>query len=296
MGARLLRFGAGETLYSIPQFQSDYSDNFGDAVPRTVRMPGMDGGYDNFGRRRTPVEIGSVRASWTLESDSDKTGMTALRDAVRKMHSWGALPLWMHSSDAANDDERFVVARISNVNIPEDRDGLSDFWQRVTVVWQARDPRWLSWPGMDYYGDGTNWDDGGTWAGPRVDSSVLDGSVLTIIYHGTAPTPTRWRFYDAAHDVTDLELRRLNFSGHTLDGFRWGGTLAALDALVVDGHDPPRVIYEDALSGHRSGYAEFQPLGGNGFIYLDPGVNTIEVSGEFSGLVDFECEYFDGWR
>lgn len=296
MATKLVKFGAGEFEYVIPTFQAEYKDNFMDAVPRTARMPGMSGGVDAFGKRPAPSEIGSVQAGWTLVSDEDPTGMTALRDAARKMLAWGKLPLWMQTSNDGVDDLRFCMARLNNLDIAENRDRLTDYWQKVKAIWQVNDPRWLGWPSMDYYGDGTNWDDGGTWAGPRLATTVNNGTTLTLTNNGTTKAPVKFRFKDTTDTVANLELARMDQNGNLVEGFIWGGLLAANDALVVDGHSPMRVIYEDAALGHRSGYPEFTRLGGKGFIYLEPGANTIEVAGVFSGAVSVEIEWFDAWK
>ena len=56
--------------YTFPTTQSQIRDNFSDMVPRTVRIPGADGGFDQFGENKAQSEIGVVSVTFEQYADS----------------------------------------------------------------------------------------------------------------------------------------------------------------------------------------------------------------------------------
>src|SRR4051812_12338329 len=101
-GTRITRFRAGENEYifdaSTSVFLQDWQDNFGDGVPDTRRLGGADGGFDNYLLQPFPLEVGNVRMSVILSSETVE-GMTALLDGIRQMRWWGKGRLFMQPAD-----------------------------------------------------------------------------------------------------------------------------------------------------------------------------------------------------
>src|SRR5690606_17531087 len=140
------RFGSGSKIYNFPPTVQNFSDTFADLVPQTVRMPGVSGGFDNYGSEAAPSEIGVVRLNFTLTDDWVKVAysesdvaiaMHAARDAVVKMAAWGRMKLFR---TIYGTTERFCWARVNNINMAQNDENNTHLWQPVQVVFQSSDP------------------------------------------------------------------------------------------------------------------------------------------------------------
>ncbi|MEQ8673305.1 MAG: phage tail family protein [Aggregatilineales bacterium] len=288
----LIKFGGGAEVYSIPLYsQADYRDNFLNVVPRTVRVPGMDGGVDLYGRRRSPSEIGQVNATWFIDVD-DRADMTAARDTLDAMVNWGRRKLWMQPSDST-DRPRWCLARINNISTPQQRDRHTDLWQRVTANWQVADPHWYALPDGEWYlDDGEVLDDGLNLNSPRTTTTTVnDGSVITLTNAGNAPTPVILLFKTGSETLSDLRVEQVDGAGYLVNGFTSANSYSTNQQILVDSRPMPKFRLDGV-----SDYANFTRLGGNGFIVLEPGANTINISGTFSGDITLETYFEDAWR
>ncbi|MCL4256837.1 MAG: phage tail family protein [Anaerolineae bacterium] len=288
MGTRLTKFHTYEFAYD-----QEYRDNFADVLARTSRVVGVSGGVDDFGRGVALSEVGNIQAGFFLISDDDPAGMTALRDDLKKLLSWGVKKLWMQPSDP-NAQPRWTWARVNNINIPERRDRHTDLWQKVTLSFQCADPRWYSHPTAWLLDRGEVLDDGLTVGGYRASStSVNDGSTLTLTNNGTTFTPLYLRFDAGANSVTDLRVSLRDAEDVEIGRWVFADTLTGGQILEVD-TTALSVTVTDTITAGR--YNAFTPLKGNGFLELSSGTNTLIINGTFTGNISLYADYLDAWR
>lgn len=101
--------------------------------------------------------------------------------------------------------------------------------------------------------------------------------------------------YVGSRSARDIEVRRLDGAGNTVEAWRWSGTLAMGDSLTVDSRWPRRVLYETEQT-RQSGFDQFEIRQGRGWIRLAPGSNTLEIRGELDGpFAWITVNFFDTW-
>ncbi len=288
-----LTFGSGSRLYTFPGATlHTSSDNFADAVLRADKLPGLSGGYDVFGRRAAPTDVGQVQLGFTLVAAS-RDAMTAKRDAVRAMQDWGVRRLTKQPTDPA-DPPRFCWARVRSVGMPERHGEHTDLHQPVTLVFQVTDPRWQSQAGLWWLDEGEILD-GGLDLGGLDLGAITSGDTLTLTNDGNTVTPVRLEFSLASGgSLTSLRLRHTDDEGLLRTDCTWAGTLVAHESLVLDSHSYR--VTRRSLVGDVPAYANLAATdGGLAFIVLQPGANTLLVTGTFTNL-SATAEFIDGWR
>lgn len=198
--------------YALPHLQT-LSDNFTDAITRTVRLPAAHGGYDPFGDAPAPNEIGQVRASGVLLADSAQA-MQTQRDALDALRGWGTRDLFRQPTDPAAR-ERFCRARVQYIRYSERPAGQSAYRLPYQIWWQVSDPRWQDTQTrtLDFSAYGTSSSADLTRSGGAL---ALPNITLT-----------------ALADCVDPTMERLD-GGTTVDQVAFSGTLAAGSVLVVD--------------------------------------------------------------
>lgn len=267
---RTLRFAASGRTYTFPDYQDDYRDTFNDLVPRTTRLPGADGGYDEYGEEPAPKAIGQVSVSFTLVANS-RSQMTAKRDAVKAMDQWGVGRLYVQPSDP-NLNERFAFARVNNINMPEKRDRHTDLHQPVTINYQVSDPYWYelgteAWS----WGDGTTW--GSRKWGGGAPSYACNGfeTPVTLSVGGNAITLPRISLsVGAGKSVTNPRIERLE-NGVVRDYVQYPGTLFGGDTLEINAR-ASTVLLND-VAAYTSAFSYFDV----DWFRLKPGDNDIRV-------------------
>lgn len=311
---RVLRFGD----YAFEDTGTEFGTNFGDLVLRTTRLPGLSGGFDSYGSGPAPREVGNVRLNLMLKADTP-AAMQNKRDALLRLASKPRRALFVEPTDASAP-RRFCKARVSNIQWSERYAALPQATQRVTVNWQASDPRWYSKSGMWYLNDGVALDGGRTVQGAAA-VEVEDGDIITVTNAGTAPTPpriqiepvasgdwiTEWfigdpyvigmegLFIGEAPDaaVQGFGLRRLSEDGRVQSEWFWLGTVREGEQLIVD-HAACRVRHE-SKAGTVNGYPDFYATAGFAFPPLEPGENRFQVFGTFTGKVRLTIDFLDAW-
>jgi hypothetical protein len=290
---RMLRFGWGNNVYTFPNPQYDYRDNFGNVVPRTVKLPGVAGGFDEYGDDPAPGEIGSISFTFYLEALA-RSEMTAKRDAVRKMLSWGKSLLYMQPSDPALA-ERFCFARLNNVDIPENREKHTDLFQRVALTFQSGDPYWLSigtensafWGDqVSYYGDNVT-----TWGGATTPTAISGlSTTVNVTRSGSAIVQPRLLFRCASgQTITNPIVQRL-INNVVVDQVSWTGTLGSYEVLDIDCRG--MAVRSTQLNAYNN-LAVITPW----WLRLYPGVtNTLKVLLANSGdACSLRVAYYEGW-
>lgn len=224
----LRRFGS---LYTFPDSQIALSDNFGDLVTRTRRLPFAHGGFDELGQGRGLSEIGNVRADLWLHFSGAGEAKTKL-DELRALADYGVQRLIMLPDDGGT--ERWCMARLSSVQTPQDAHNVPHKRQKVQLTFQVSDPFWVTAGNGVVWGGGWKWGDGTKWGGGSTTTYTGASNAISLTNNGNAFTqPTLSVKVPAAKSVTDPTFRRI-VNGAVIDEVRYIGTLAATDHLFID--------------------------------------------------------------
>lgn len=231
----LLRFGAGSELYTFDTTkQISLRDNFRDVVTRTSRLPGLPGGFDEYGSGPAPTEIGNVQAVFWLEADTLQA-MESAKRSVNAMAAFGLKRLYKQPLDTTQD-ERYCEARISSIDYTESAKDVPHRRLRVQVNFQVANPVWLtlgteSWA----WGDGTAWGSGALWGGSPVSHAAVGAdNTFSLTPGGNTITYPRITIeIPAAKSATNIRVQRRR-QGAVLDEVRYSGTLSAGQTLEIN--------------------------------------------------------------
>lgn len=259
---RLLTFGT----YVFPDTQEQFEAKFTDIVQRTSRLPGLSGGYDELGTGLGPSEVGSVRCRFLLAGGS-RDQITAMRDTLNTLPSFGSRKLWMQPADQSQL-ARYCNARCINVQAPENAK-MHDLNQWVTVNFQVSYPRWLRDEGQELiWGEGTwgeqNW--GGNY--PTFNITAADQEI-SITNDGNAIALARFVF-TATSGGSNLSIQRM-IDGSAVESISVNQSFVLDDVLNVDSR---RLLVQHEGVGIYSSLTYDHPA----WIQLPGGVNTLRVS------------------
>lgn len=258
--------------YNFPDRGIHLEANFADTVPRTTRLPGMDGGYDEFGDDPAPSEIGRVNARLRLNA-SGGSAMQAARDELRGLAAIGRGSLVMQpSGGTAAYAPRWAWARINSVSIPEKMPIITDAVQDASIDWQVSDSRWYSMELVSPGGQecaGTATDFQGTAGG-----NAIAYPMITVTASGTLPNGfTLQRLVDAV----------------VVDEIEYGEALDDEDEVVVDCR-----ALSVTLNGAEAYGTAFVPLH-PAWMRLLPGSNDLRVALNSGGSAEVTVEWYDTW-
>lgn len=288
----LRRFTYGGRTYTFdPDAQVALRDNFRDVVPRTTRLPGLDGGFDQYGTLPAPAEIGLVDVTFWVEQGTYAAMQDALDD-VRAMASWGQGRLYKQRLDP-DEDELFVYARINSIEIAQNARDMPHRRQRVQIKFQVADPAWLA-RGTEAatWGSGVVWGGATPWGGDASPQSCTGTQTdYTETATGNAETHPRILIdIPAGQSATDVIVQRLE-EGVVRDQVRYNATLSAGDSLIINCRDK-----SVKLNGSDAYTTAFTTLH-QAWMRLQPGDNDIRVIMDNAGD---ECEvtlrYYERWR
>lgn len=273
----VLTFGA----YTFPSTLAEFSDNFRDTTPQTVRLPGMHGGYNQDGDATAQTAIGKVTVGFYLVAQS-RDGMDDLRDAVGALVEYGLQQLIYQPTDPG-DPTRFCWARVNYINIPQRKDEHTDLHQKITITFQVADPHW-------YVGTGTPWQIG--VAGHTIGETDLEigsgGSPATISASGTSTDSTVTNSGNAltvpvvaircgaSQTFVNPTIQRIK-NGEVVDEVAWTGTVGNNGELFLVGRLHRAVYNAASILGNNFSYEHPD------FIRLEPGANTIRVRSTSGG-------------
>ncbi len=265
--------------------------SFGGVRASTTKLPGMHGAYDEYGMGEAPSETGNVRVSFYLTA-RHMAEMTALRDAVLLLKSWGVKKLYVQPYDL-NQAERFCWARVNDIQMPEDASKGTETLQPVTINFQVADAAWYgigteAWS----WGDGTLWGSGAKWGGaatPRACSGL--STTWTETPGGNAATPPRISVVvGVGQSASDVRVQRV-VRGVVLDEVRYNALLAAGDRLTINCRD-----YSVTLNGANT-YNNLFSFEHPAWLRLEPGDNEIRVLMANSGdACTVYLRYYEVWR
>lgn len=246
--------------------------NFANTVPRTMRLPGLEGGFDEYGDSPAPSEIGKVTARFRFNATSG-TAMQALRDAVRGLAALGRGTLVIQpSGGTAAYAERWTWARINSVQVPEKMAAISDAVQDISVDWQVAESRWYS----DNAASGT----AAACSGTATNFSRTNGGnavalpVITVIAGGTA--------------LNTLVIKRLD--GATVrDRISYSGTVAIGGTLVIDCR--ALSVYKNGAEAYSAQFEADHPA----WMRMQPGSNDFRVELESGKGANVQMDWDDTW-
>ncbi|MBZ0296087.1 MAG: phage tail family protein, partial [Anaerolineae bacterium] len=74
----------------------------------------------------------------------------------------------------------------------------------------------------------------------------------------------------------------------------WAGTVGERERLVID-CTSEKVVYENSSQGNISGFPQLTRTRAT-MMLLEPGVNRLDISGDFTGDITLTLEYLEQWR
>lgn len=267
---RLIKFGDGADAYNFPASQTDVGWNFSDVASKITKLPGVSGGFDEYGSGIAPTEIGNVRVTFRLYKTGeafDRGEMHALRDAVAKMVDMGKQRLWL---SPGNQGQRWCYARVNSVNWKHDPSGTTDQIQTVTINFQASDPYWYAL-GSDAVWGSSEWGDA-QWGGVtpiECDASVenatlsVGGNVMTQPLIIVGPVPS-------GSSCTNPTIERI-VNAVVVDRVRLETTLTVGMTAVFDARKLS--VTRNGVSFYNSSFSYLHPS----WFRLLPGNNSVRV-------------------
>lgn len=326
---RLVKFIARQGEYSFPA-QTSGTLNFGEVVPSTKRMAGMDGGFDEYRDRRAPQAIGNVRSEWIINPNSS-TLITSQKDAANKMLHFGKGILFVKPEESTDVKRhvRYSRARINNLQMPENVNNMPHLRQKATAQFQVNDPAWygIEPNSLDasyntgrwiFFNDGWKFGTSGLkFGGPRRSVTINNGDRITVINSGSHPTrpviritgvTSSWLlggagvilgeptlFLDGPGSATpNIGMRRISYaSDSVIEEWRWFGEISPTDTLEID-CAKFKVTHENQY-GNINAYSGFVVSAGFGFFEIPPGTHTLQIFGTFSTTASVKVYYPDAW-
>lgn len=264
----LRAFIANGNTYTFPTGSGDqsFTYNFSNLVPHSTRLPGADGGFDEFGFSRAPSDVGTVQVGIVLES-ATTAGMQALRDACKQMAAWGKGRL----IDTINGVDRWCWARINSNDITEQRHMHTDLFQPVKLTFQVSDPYWYTVGTEVLWGGGWLWGDGTKWGGTAVAQSITTSGSFTITNNGSADTLARVVVKNTSGSTIYYPRIRRILNGAIKDELYYNGSILTGTQLTMNAR------------AHKATISGVNVLANLAFKHPDwmrllPGSNSFQVS------------------
>lgn len=261
----ILRFGSGDELYEFePEDQISLRDNFRDAVPRTTRLPGVSGGFDEFGSDPAPGEIGNVQVNIWIQAETEDEMTRKLQD-IGSMPSFGVKRLFKRPMNG--DPELYCNARINSIDYTGSARNLSHRNTSVQINFQVATPGWLS-QGTEspLWGGGELWGGGAVWGGGALPVTVIGlNNDFSIEPGGNGVTyPRIFISIPTLKSATNVRVQRI-VGGIVKDEIRYDDTLSAGDVLEVNARALSVMLnnvdaYDDKFTFKTAGW--FSLIGG----------------------------------
>lgn len=274
----ITKFIANGNTYTFPTSPGDqsFNTNFANLVPHSTRLPGADGGFDEFGMSRAPADIGSVQLSVVLVAAS-RAAMQPLRDALKMIAAWGKGRL----IDNLNGVERWCWARVNSIDVTENRQNNTDLFQPIKLTFQVSDPYWYTVGTEVLWGGGSLWGGGAKWGGTAAAQSVTTSGSFTITNNGNADTLARITVSNASGStVTAPRIQRL-VNGAIKDELFYNGSILTGTQLILKPQNHTATITGvNVLSNLTFKHPDWMRLlpGSNSFLVTLVGAVTVYVS------------------
>lgn len=267
----LERFISGGRIYTFPP-QASMSDNFGDLVQRTQRLPGLSGGWRHAGSYPSGSEIGNIRVDFWLKADRPDLLQAAL-DELYRVRTFGLGRLYMRP--LGSEVLRWVDCEVSSIQGPMAVRQRPDMQRRIQMTFQAPDPFWNEdgSEGAWTWGGGTLWGSGSLWGDTApVRSLPSTSNTFTESVPGAAITYPRMTLtVPAGASCTNPKIQRLE-STTVVDEVAWTGTLNAGDSLEVNARTLS--VMKNGTSAYSSSFTWLNAS----WMRLYPGDNSMRVT------------------
>lgn len=267
----LVRFVAGARSYAFPA-QVSMSDNFGDLVQRTQRLPGLSGGWRHYGNNPSPAEIGNVRVSFWLKAERPDQ-LQAMLDALYVTRTYGLGRLYIRPLGA--DVLRWVDCEVSSIQTPMSVRQRPDLLRQVQMTFQAPDPFWnedgsegaWTWGGGTLWGGGALWGDSAT-----VRNLTTTSNTFVETARGAAVAyPRMILAVPSGASCANPKIQRLE--GTTVvDEVAWTGSLVAGDTLEINART--LAVTKNTVSAYSSSFTWLNAS----WMRLYPGENSMRVT------------------
>ena len=267
---RLTRFGD----YVFPA-QTEFSTNFGEVMLKTVKLPGVDGGFDIYGDDMAPKAVGNVRVGlWLLANNEAE--MRWRVDEVYALAGLGRERLYL---DPRNGEaNRYTWAKLNNVQSSENAKNAPHRMMKLTLSFQCEEPYWLG-QGTEapYYGGGFTYGSGAVFGGGTTSYDLTGLSTdLTVTNNGNAHTYPRIILEPQTGDSCENVVIQRIVSGSVVETVSYTGVLDDTNQLVIDCRN-----VSVALDGVAA-YAALTVTRGY-WLMLKPGANTVRVKFDNAG-------------
>lgn len=232
----LLRYGSGDYLYTFsPEDQVQLRDNFRDLIPRTSKIPGLSGAFDEQGTDIAPTEEGNIQYTfWLLARDAKH--MQQQKEAIGRIKTFGKRRLYKQPEDETLP-ERYCEARVNSISFNERAGDRPDKQLRVTINFQVPDnPRWLTiGTEAPSYNDGSIYGSGVTYGGSPITQNLigLDNTFSVTPAGNDIMYPRFTIVVPATKSATNIRIQR-EVDGVVVDQIRYAGTLVAADQLEIN--------------------------------------------------------------
>lgn len=282
----ITKFVSGANTYTFPVNPGDqeYHDNFKEVVARVSKLPGADGGVDDFGMGRAPSPVGTIQFGIVLTSTT-RAGMQVLRDGLATIREWGVGQLFFQPTDTLLPP-RFCICRLNNISIDEKRHLDTDLFQPVRMSFQASEPFWLTAGNQELWDGSRTWNSAINWDGTGFTTITGSGN-LTVTPAGNALTLGRFvGKVTGAQAFNQLIVRRL-VNGGVIDETVMNYQFVQNDVIEID----PRKQWVLVNGFDRFSSFSFRHPD---WLRLLPGANTISVTtDQATAQVDSIVRYYE---
>lgn len=281
-----------ELTYTFPApFQVRYNaTGFRNIAAQLMKLPGLDGGIDQFGSGPGQTVNGDISIDGWFEGDTP-TDVQNLLDAAGQLADLGIGRLYIQPEVGL---ERFCHARLNANAWSQNVRDVPHRRQRVQFNFQVAQAKFYSdagyWPP---FFDGTyDWDGTIDWG---ENTYVIDASgvstedTLTIDGNATAQPIVSIR-PESSDTVENVRVQRV-VGGQVMDEISYAGTLTDTDELSVDGGRQYSQLNGVTTWGPNVTYRHPE------LFRLAPGANTIRILAENAGdAVRVRIWYLETWR
>lgn len=283
---KIVKFVSDAGTYTFPDTGQTLDTNFKDVLARSSRLPGVDGGVDEYGSGWAPTAIGNISFGFYLVSRT-REGMEAKRSEVAKMRGWGTGALFYQPTDPALP-MRWAFCRVNRIGDPQRLDANTDLHQLVSMSLHSAQPYWYSYGTERLWDDGGLYDDGGLWDGNAsadTPTSITSAGTVTATVGGNVQTMGRLLVVkDSAGVASDPIIRRV-VNGRIVDELKWYGNLNNGEFLEIN----PRA--QTVIKVGSNAYSTFERPLHPDWMRLQPGVNTLQCY--ITGTAKFAARWME---
>lgn len=247
---RVISFGSYTFPDTVPERGELLRATFADTVPRVTRLPGMDGGFDEYGDDPAARDAATIRARFVLIADTPED-MADAHDAVMAMARYGRDVLTVETSGG---DERWTYARVIDIAMPTGHDSVSDKLTEVTVDFQVALPFWYA----------TSEDS------PQTEACSGTSTTFIVTNAGNATAIPVITVDPATNLASGVTVQRI-VSSVVVDEIDYDAALLSSDVLVIDCRS--LTVRKNGSDAYGTAFTADHPA----WMRLLPGSNSLKV-------------------